>query len=519
MNARLLHPDRDFELPRHGPGDAPAVIQDLALDTLVDAMAGDDAFLAGVVRAALLAGLRNDRETILYRQAALRDALRKPQVVRGLYAFVVDTIEQKRRHSFGLFSRYPSAILHGAIDLLQVLTGRLCALRDTAREQAERFESEAFTNLFAMLDRELSDEYLARVRTHLRDLRFRDGVLLSAALGLGNRPTHYVLLQPADRKGPWWARWLGRDGPTYSFQLAERDEAGARALADMQGRGINAVANALGQAADHVVAFFEALRVELAFYVAALNLQDRLAALGLPVAWPRPAPAGTLTFRAQGLYDVSLALQAGRPVVGNAVNADGRRLVIVTGPNQGGKSCFLRSVGLAQLMMRAGLFVGAETFEAELCTGLFTHYKREEDATMTSGKLDEELARISDLADRIEPGSWLLLNESFASTHEREGSEIARQVVSAFLEHGVRIFFVTHLYEFARSWFEAGRPDTLFLRAERRADGARTFRMVEGEPLGTSHGRDLYRRIFASRPAATAPASHPGFGPAGSGPS
>ncbi len=43
--------------------------------------------------------------------------------------------------------------------------------------------------------------------------------------------------------------------------------------------------------------------------------------------------------------------------------------------------------------------------------------------------------------------------------------------------------------------------------------------MIEGEPLGTSHGRDLYRRIFASRPAATAPASHPGFGPAESGPS
>jgi DNA mismatch repair ATPase MutS len=64
----------------------------------------------------------------------------------------------------------------------------------------------------------------------------------------------------------------------------------------------------------------------------------------------------------------------------------------LTGANQGGKSTFLHSIGLAQLMMQSGMFVGAERFEAAPCPALFTHYKREEDATMKSGKLDEELA-------------------------------------------------------------------------------------------------------------------------------
>ncbi len=269
----------------------------------------------------------------------------------------------------------------------------------------------------------------------------------------------------------------------------------------MQGQGINAVANALAQSAEHIVAFFEGLRAELAFYVSALNLHERLASLGVPVAWPRPAPPGSLVLRACGLCDVSLALQMGQPVVGNTVDADGKRLVIVTGPNQGGKSSFLRGIGLAHLMMQAGLFVGAQAFEAALVVGLFTHSRREEDPTMTSGKLDEELARLSDLAERVRPGSLVLFNESFASTNEREGSAIARQVVSALLEHGVRVVFVTHLVEFARGWFEARRDDTLFLRAERRPDGTRTFRMVEGEPLETSYGRDLFRRIFAAGPA------------------
>jgi DNA mismatch repair ATPase MutS len=185
-----------------------------------------------------------------------------------------------------------------------------------------------------------------------------------------------------------------------------------------------------------------------------------------------------------------------RRVVGNAADADGKSLVIITGANQGGKSVFLRSIGLAQMMMQCGMFVAAESFDAELCRNLFTHYKREEDATMKSGKLDEELARMSDIVDHLAPNSILLFNESFAATNEREGSEIARQIVCALLERRIKVFFVTHLYEFAHGLFDRKTENAIFLRAERRADGTRTFRLVEGEPLETSHGEDLYREIF-----------------------
>ncbi len=117
---------------------------------------------------------------------------------------------------------------------------------------------------------------------------------------------------------------------------------------------------------------------------------------------------------------------------------------------------------------------------------------------MKSGKLDEELSRMSDIADSISPGCLLLCNESFSSTNEREGSEIARQVVRALVEEGIRVFFVTHLYDLARGFYREGRDTALFLRAERQADGARTFKVVEGEPLSTSYGEDLYRRIFVA---------------------
>ena len=117
---------------------------------------------------------------------------------------------------------------------------------------------------------------------------------------------------------------------------------------------------------------------------------------------------------------------------------------------------------------------------------------------MRSGKLDEELQRMSGIVDRIGPQALLLCNESFGSTNEREGSEIARQIVRALLEREVRVVYVTHLFELANSLYRSGMAGALFLRAQRLGDGRRTFRIDVGEPLPTSYGQDLYRKIFVA---------------------
>ena len=58
------------------------------------------------------------------------------------------------------------------------------------------------------------------------------------------------------------------------------------------------------------------------------------------------------------------------------------------------------------------------------------------------------------------------------------------------------MFFVTHLFTFAHHMFERGMQNAIFLRAQREKDGTRTFKLVEGEPLETSYGEDLYNEIF-----------------------
>jgi DNA mismatch repair ATPase MutS len=192
---------------------------------------------------------------------------------------------------------------------------------------------------------------------------------------------------------------------------------------------------------------------------------------------------------------MSLVLRAEAPVIGNDVGADGKSLVIITGANSGGKSTFLRSVGLAQLMMQCGMFVTADTYRASVFEGVFTHFIREEDATMTSGRLDEELSRMSTIADEIRPNSLMLFNESFAATNEREGSEIGRQVVSALLDAEITVFFVTHQFDFADGFHRQRADSTLFLRAERRSEGQANYKLVVAEPLPTSFGEDIYYQL------------------------
>jgi DNA mismatch repair ATPase MutS len=191
------------------------------------------------------------------------------------------------------------------------------------------------------------------------------------------------------------------------------------------------------------------LCTEIGFYVGCLNLHERLAENGQPTVIPVAVARGDVALTAQGLYDVALTLTVDQRVVGNDIDADDKSLVVITGANQGGKSTFLRSIGLAQLMMQSGMFVAADSFRANVCDGIFTHYKREEDEAMDSGKLDEELARMSEIADHLAPNCILLCNESFAATNEREGSEIARQIVHALLQGGVKLLFVTHMFDLA----------------------------------------------------------------------
>lgn len=503
MKSRLLAPE-DLSEP---DGDPPAqwaeVSSDLEAGVLLDAMGAEDEYLRGAcLRVLARACGEASARIIAYRQAALRDALANRGQVEALYAIVLEAIEARKKNFFFSLDgpgRHASWTLRSGIEIMQLMLGYLQRLRDQTAGLRGAFASEAFQDLFEQLEREVEDAWIAEARAHLKHLGFRRGLLFGATLGPGNRPQGLVLYAGSGPRTRWWERLLRKAPSEFSFRLHPRDEAGAAALSELQDRAINEVANALAQSADHVLRFFQELRADLAFCLGCTNLHGRLTSLGVATCFPELVEGSSARLRATDLRDPSLALTLGRIPAGNDFDLPAHGVIVVTGANQGGKSTFLRSLGLAQCMLHTGMFVAASTFTGTPRSGVFTHYKREEDASMQGGKLDEELARMSASAEHLRPGSVWLSNESFSSTNEREGSQILLDVVGALQEREVSVWMVTHLFDAARSLAVGAHDAVAFLRAPRAAGGTREYRLEQGVELNTSYGADVYAQVFGEQ--------------------
>ncbi|MBU3065042.1 DNA mismatch repair protein [Nocardia sp. NEAU-G5] len=476
-------------------------LDDLGVEMLCAAMALDehgdaDPAIADAVRAVLPASVL-DPAVIRYRHAVLADCCAHPGAVRELYE-IATRATQVRRWKVGPRHR-PNGKLLLALEPLNELIGCLRMLRTACVRHTGKFESNGFADLCTIVGRELDDDYLDSVSRQLAAMDFEHGLHFSAGLATGNKIAEVRLHAPIRPQ----RRWFGLDRRSArAFEAIDDPEAESSPLVQLTNPALTIIADVVSDATDRVQEFFAQLRTQLAFYLGCVTLHRRMAAIGAPVCLPVIHPASAAGPRCSGLRDIGLALSSESPGVGNDVDARDRSLIMITGANNGGKSTLLRALGLAQLMMQAGMFVAADSFEAPVHEGVFTHFAADEDRTLSHGKLVEELVRMSMLIDRMAPGSLLLCNESFASTGARDAARIAAPLLDAFQTTGVALVFVTHLTEFACLRHEAAHPGELFLRAERLADGTRTFRLVPGPPEPGSHADDIFHRVFDRDPRA-----------------
>ena len=172
MNVFLLYADRDFDPKQPLPANEPFLVQDLELKVLLNAMAQGDPFLFNVAYRNLLTSLSSPQE-IHYRQEILKDCLNNPEVVRAIYSIPIESIAIQRKRWMGILSQSPGGILSGGVQLLDMFVELLKKLRQLADDNLESFESQGFRRFFAMLQRELDDDYFANVQAHLRELQFQ----------------------------------------------------------------------------------------------------------------------------------------------------------------------------------------------------------------------------------------------------------------------------------------------------------------------------------------------------------
>ncbi|BAB59815.1 DNA mismatch repair protein [MutS] [Thermoplasma volcanium GSS1] len=494
MNVDLLFNDTDGRVNESVPWNSNDLEKDLDLEILYNVMAGKDTYVFDVCRRTILNSV-NDKSTIIYRQDVLKDAIRNQNIIRKIYSTIVTAESEAKRSYFWISRSNPEFALHESISILKIYLTAIENIRDVGREALPLLHSNGLKQLFTMIMQEFNHEYVAEVLNHLEILRFHNGISVRGSLGFANSLIGYNLLMPDAKSNKILDKISLIRERHYTYVLPDRDEIGAQELADMRAKSIRETAAILTESAQNVLAFIDRIKEGVAFYLGCLNLLDELTKIGAPISFPVPENNENNGMYYTGIYDVALCLRTKTVPVRNSLSAEHDSIIFITGANRGGKSTLLRAIGQAQLMMQCGMFVAAESFSAYIASGIFTHFKREEDSGMSMGKLEEEMNRMSLIIDHIKAGGRLFLNESFSSTNVREGSEIAKQVINALLDSGVKVIFVTHFNELAESYLGSVYNPT-FLRAERLDNGKRTFKILQADPITTSFGYDIFLKVF-----------------------
>ena len=253
--------------------------------------------------------------------------------------------------------------------------------------------------------------------------------------------------------------------------------------------------------------FLAALRGDLAFYLAAVRLMERLRNSGLPVCRPDIAPMSERVCELHEAYNLNLALhqmaRAGdhAPIVANDVQmGEEGRIGILTGPNQGGKTTYTQMVGLCQILAQTGLWVPAARARLSLVDNIYTHYPVEEQGAKGTGRFGDEAQRLSHIFAQGTRHSLVLLNESLASTAPGESLYIAQDIVRILRRLGARVIFATHLHELAAdvaalNASTAGESRIVSLVASRRDAGEdgphHSYKVAPGPPLGRSYAQEI----------------------------
>lgn len=193
---------------------------------------------------------------------------------------------------------------------------------------------------------------------------------------------------------------------------------------------------------------------EIQMYLSLVSMFKQLEANGFTVSRPSLVPdrEGVLHFK--DLYNIRLAFS----MTGNEKNEmvfndlcfdDTHNIYILTGPNRGGKTILTQAVGQAVIFMQLGVFVPCSHMEAGIVSGIFTHFPADENDTISYGRLGEEAMRINNIVKRMNKGSLLLLNETYATTSFSDGLYMAKDLIKYLKLAHVNCIYNTHMHELA----------------------------------------------------------------------
>ena len=503
MRVWLLYPDREFDL-KNSYAKKEDLIKDLNFHIVYKMMSKEDDYFYQVANKVMMKPLLTKRD-IEYRHGMMKDSLKCGDEFMQIYDIARVAVKSVNEYNDAYERRKgdlgAASMVTELLNFMDFLVKQLSKLSFFIDEYRPNFSSEAMLSFCDRFKEEYSDERMEKILAELNNLDFWTAggkLTISGTCGQGMKLDNLIVNDVVRRRRRKAAKTMSVVEKVNlmfkqnAFALEEDED--RHEAKELEKIAIAHILRVYDDFIKELEQFFEQLKLQMAFYAACANFYKRLDEIGLPMCFPEVAEEGNGTYI--GLYELTYAIYIQKKPVVNGLRMGDKRLLFVTGANQGGKSTFLRSIGVAQVLFQCGMLVPAETYIGRLYENIFTHFTRREDSSMNSGRLEEELKRMNGIINEVSPNSLLLLNESFASTTEKEGAIIMSGIVKALAELGCSVLIVTHLYEFTRSVFAQELDYTLFLSAERKNNGVRTYRMVPREPGHTSYGLDLYEDMI-----------------------
>lgn len=253
---------------------------------------------------------------------------------------------------------------------------------------------------------------------------------------------------------------------------------------------------------------FVELLPELKFINRATKMLEAIRTAGLPLCTPQVCPKEEKRFDAKGLYNpvnaVDLkSLDADCRIVLNDITFDENgKLYVLTGPNQGGKSIFVKAVGIAQLMFGLGLPIAATSISISPADRIFTQFPISSGSSVDLSRFGEECARLQKMMTYITPYSLVLMDEILSSTDSSEAQVIGQEILTALAIIGCRGILATHLHGLSQKVPEinsygntVSKTDNLVMGID---SGKRTYLLYRRPPDGKSYARDISEKYGLS---------------------
>lgn len=233
---------------------------------------------------------------------------------------------------------------------------------------------------------------------------------------------------------------------------------------------------------------------QLVFYVVYVSFIKHIAHNGLVCC--RPMFCETL-YQAQKCVPPALVarrLNEGgglTDIVENDIFLPKSGIVVISGKNQGGKTTYLKMLGLTAFLAKCGCYVMSEYCDVPFYGNIFTHFIRRE--KMGKSRLVYEVERLERILEKSSGETLVLLNESFTTTRRKDGLELATHYLERLIDRECSVGFVTFYYEIS-SINDILAQVAITLSSVEKPNASEMYKLVPQPPNNRANAYDIARK-------------------------